>query len=44
VVVESSWELVGFGYTPGQALLAADVERDARANRVAARDAAGGID
>ena len=39
LVTESSWELVGFGYSPGQALLAADVARDAEVNRAAAREA-----
>ena len=39
LVVESSWELAGHGYTPGQALLAADVARDIDVNRAAAREA-----
>jgi hypothetical protein len=39
LVVESAWELVGHGYTPGQALLAADIARDIRLNRAAAREA-----
>jgi hypothetical protein len=37
--VESSWELVGFGYTPGQAMLAANVAKDIAVNREAAREA-----
>lgn len=39
VLVESSWRLAGHGYTPGQALLAASVARDAAINRAASRDA-----
>ncbi|NLT56602.1 MAG: plasmid replication initiator protein [Actinomycetales bacterium] len=39
VVTESAWRLIGHGYTPGQALLAADIARDAAANRHAAREA-----
>jgi hypothetical protein len=39
LVVESAWELVGFGYSAGQAVLAADVARDAEMNRAAAREA-----
>jgi hypothetical protein len=39
LLVESSWKLVGHGYSPGQALLAADVARDAGLNRAAAREA-----
>jgi len=38
LVTESSWELVGFGYSPGQGLLAADVARDLEVNRKAARE------
>jgi hypothetical protein len=38
-VVESAWELVGHGYSPGQAVLAADVWRDLSLNRAAAREA-----
>ena len=38
----SAWRLVGHGWTPGQALIAADVARDAAVNRAAARDAWGG--
>jgi replication initiator protein RepSA len=37
--VESKWELVGFGYTRGQALIAADIARDQAINRTAAREA-----
>lgn len=36
---ESFWELAGFGYTVGEALLAADVARDIDTNRAAARAA-----
>jgi hypothetical protein len=39
LVTESSWELTGFGYTPGQALLAASFARDVDLNRAAAREA-----
>lgn len=38
-VVESSWELVGFGYSPGQAFLTSSVARDVEVNRAAAREA-----
>jgi hypothetical protein len=34
-----SWRLVGHGYTPGQAVLAANIARDAHVNADAARDA-----
>jgi hypothetical protein len=39
LVVESSWELVGFGYTPGQQVIAADVARDRALNRDVGREA-----
>jgi replication initiator protein RepSA len=38
---ESFWELAGFGYSVGEALLAADVARDVETNRAAAREAGG---
>ncbi|GAB3237821.1 replication initiator [Kineosporia babensis] len=38
VVVRSSWKLVGHGYNQGQARLAADVARDLKNRRDAARD------
>ncbi|MDQ1295026.1 MAG: hypothetical protein QG608_2911 [Actinomycetota bacterium] len=38
----SAWRLVGHGWSPGQALIAAEVARDAVINRAAARDAGGG--
>jgi hypothetical protein len=38
---ESFWELAGFGYSVGEALLAADVARDVQTNRAAAREAGG---
>ena len=39
IVTESAWRLIGHGYTAGQALLAADIARDAAANRHATREA-----
>jgi hypothetical protein len=42
LIVESKWELVGFGYSPGQVLLAADIARDLETNRAAAREAGDG--
>jgi hypothetical protein len=38
-VVESLWEVVGHGYTPGQTFLAASFARDLEGNRAAAREA-----
>jgi replication initiator protein RepSA len=42
MITESHWELTGFGYSPGQALLAEEVARDVAVNREAGRDAADG--
>jgi replication initiator protein RepSA len=38
-ILDSFWELVGHGYTPGQAVIAADIARDEEINRAAFREA-----